>query len=87
MLSWHWWTDSLWEFESIYIYIYIKLPLSLAIACDYSLTNDNLTIPISIYGGIIIKIFSYDRRDYESVNEKTYLRLCPEKRRKKEFGP
>ena len=29
----------------------------------------------------------YERRDYEAVDEKllTYLRLCPEKRRKKEF--
>ena len=34
--------------------------------------------------GIIEKI-SYERRAYESVDEKTYLRLCPEKRRKKEF--
>ena len=30
------------------------------------------------------KKISYERRDYESVDEKSiYLRLCPEKRRKK----
>ena len=29
---------------------------------------------------------SYDRRDYESVDEKVYLRLCPEKRWKKNSG-
>ena len=34
--------------------------------------------------GIIVKT-SYDRRAYESVDEKSLLRLCPEKRRKKEF--
>ena len=34
--------------------------------------------------GIIEKI-SYERRAYESVDEIPYLRLCPEKRRKKEF--
>ena len=36
--------------------------------------------------GIIEKI-SYERRAYESVDEKAYLRLCPEKRpkKKKEF--
>ena len=34
--------------------------------------------------GIIEKI-SYERRDYESVDKRAYLRLCPEKRRKKEF--
>ena len=26
---------------------------------------------------------SYERRDYESVDDRTYLRLCPEKLRKK----
>ena len=35
--------------------------------------------------GIIEKI-SYARRAYESVDEKAYLRLCPEKRWKKEFA-
>ena len=30
----------------------------------------------------IIKNISYERRAYESVEEKAYLRLCPEKRRK-----
>ena len=29
---------------------------------------------------------SYERRDYESVDERAYLRLCPEKLRKREFG-
>ena len=34
------------------------------------------------------KKISYERRAYESVDEKrVYLRLCPEKRRKNEFGP
>ena len=33
----------------------------------------------------IIKKISYERRDYESVDEKAYLRLCPEKLRIKEF--
>ena len=27
---------------------------------------------------------SYERRDYESVDERAYLKLCPEKQRKKE---
>ena len=27
----------------------------------------------------IIKKISYERRDYESVDEKAYLGLCPEK--------
>ena len=31
----------------------------------------------------IIKKISYERRDYELVDEKTYLRLCLEKLRKK----
>ena len=31
----------------------------------------------------IIKNISYERRDYESVDEKSLSRLCPEKRRKK----
>ena len=45
----------------------------------------NAKILILILEGIIKKI-SYERRDYESVDEKkTYLRLCPEKVRKKEF--
>ena len=39
-------------------------------------------ISILFLEGIIKKI-SYDRRAYESVDEKAYLRLCPEKRRKK----
>ena len=35
-----------------------------------------------------MKKIPYERRAYESVDEKSlYLRLCPEKRRKKEFGP
>ena len=34
----------------------------------------------------IIKKISYERRDYESVDEKSlYLKLSPEKRRKEEF--
>ena len=34
------------------------------------------------------KNFLWDeRRAYESVDEKSDLRLCPKKRRKKEFGP
>ena len=42
-------------------------------------------ILILILEGIIKKI-SYERRDYESVDEKkTYLSLCLEKLRKKEF--
>ena len=43
----------------------------------------NAKILILILEGIIKKI-SYERRDYESVDEKkTYLSLCPEKLRKK----
>ena len=34
--------------------------------------------------GIIEKI-AYERRAYESVDQRAYLRLCPEKRRKKYF--
>ena len=34
-----------------------------------------------------VKDGSYERRAYESVDKRVYLRLCPEKRRKKEFGP
>ena len=30
--------------------------------------------------------FSYERHDYESVDERVYLRLCPEKQRKKNSG-
>ena len=33
----------------------------------------------------IIKKISYDRRDYESVDEKSLFWLCPEKLRKEEF--
>ena len=33
---------------------------------------------ISISGGII-KNSAYERRDYESVNEKSLSKLCPEK--------
>ena len=32
-----------------------------------------------------IKKVSYERRDYESVDKRAYLRLCLEKLRKKEF--
>ena len=40
---------------------------------DFNLRRDNQKI-------------SYERRDYESVDEKSLsYRLCPEKRRKKEF--
>ena len=39
-------------------------------------------ILILILEGIIKKI-SYERRDYESVDEKAYLSLCPEKLQKK----
>ena len=41
-------------------------------------------ILILISEGIIKKI-SYERRAYESVDEKSLSFLCPEKRRKKEF--
>ena len=34
----------------------------------------------------IIKKFSYERRDYESVDKKTYLWLCLEKLQKKNSG-
>ena len=44
----------------------------------------NAKILILILEGIIKKN-SYERRDYESVDEKTYLSLCPEKLRKEEF--
>ena len=44
----------------------------------------NDKIFILILEGIIKKI-SYERRDYESVDEKTYLSLCRDKLRKKEF--
>ena len=44
----------------------------------------NAKILILILEGIIKKI-SYERRDYESVDEKTYFSLCPKKLRKKEF--
>ena len=33
----------------------------------------------------IIKKISYEHRDYESVDEKAYLRQSPEKRRKEEI--
>ena len=42
-------------------------------------------LSILILEGIIKKI-SYERRDYESVDEKSLLRLCPEKRKKKNSG-
>ena len=46
-------------------------------------------ILISIWEEIITKFPMSDvgrRIPYESVDERAYLRLCPEKRRKKEFG-
>ena len=39
-------------------------------------------ISILFWEGIIKKI-SYERRAYESVDEKSHLKLCPEKRQKK----
>ena len=41
-------------------------------------------ILISILEGILKKI-SYERRDYESVDDKSHLKLCHEKLRKKNF--
>ena len=69
---------------------FLRLLTQIIIAVDFnplvpSVANmrRNAKILILILEGIIKKI-SYEHRDYELVDEKTYLSLCPEKLRKKE---
>ena len=74
--------------RSLYGFFALFLPISIGFnplvpSAHKSLRNAKILI--LKLEGIIKKKKSYERRDYQSVDERAYLRLSLEKRRKQEF--